>query len=217
MIKVWPWSHEFSSFFDDFSVFLYLNTNKAKHGQTIDQKWKFHWDINWFSFRVEFPKKEIDYIVSGSIKSVALVSGFLNVVVWQYLMLISQRYSPINSQGWFRVNQLCSLAQRLSKCGYMIVFGADFIEISTKWFSGSNFSKEIDNVMCTLGSIGGFPKMGIAHGSLVILGNVCSLLVMMGRKKLQYLPYLRLNIVVALFLEHIPYMYIYAPIWCVRM
>ena len=30
-----------------------------------------------------------------------------------------------------KMNQLCSLGQRLSKCGYMTVFGIDFIEIFT--------------------------------------------------------------------------------------
>jgi hypothetical protein len=31
----------------------------------------------------------------------------------------------------FRVNQMCSLGQQLSKYGCMIMFGADFIEIFT--------------------------------------------------------------------------------------
>jgi hypothetical protein len=39
----------------------------------------------------------------------------------------------------FRVNQLCSLGQQLSKYGCMTVFGADFIEIFTDSFSGSKF------------------------------------------------------------------------------
>jgi hypothetical protein len=46
-------------------------------------------------------------------------------------MLISLRYSQIDFQGHFRVNQLCSLCQLLPKCGCMTVFGADFIEIFT--------------------------------------------------------------------------------------
>ena len=41
----------------------------------------------------------------------------------------------------FRVNQLRSLGQWLSKCGCLTVFGAHFIKISTDWFSGSKFQK----------------------------------------------------------------------------
>jgi len=48
--------------------------------------------------------------------------------------------------------------------------------------------KEIDNVMRALGSSGGFPKMEIVPFGLAILGNICSLLVVMSSKKLQYLP-----------------------------
>jgi hypothetical protein len=49
-------------------------------------------------------------------------------------------------------------------------------------FQGQISKKEIDNVMYTLGSSGGFPKMEIAHFRLAILGNICSLLVVMSRK-----------------------------------
>jgi hypothetical protein len=45
--------------------------------------------------------------------------------------------------------------------------------------------KEIDDVMCTSGSSGGFPKMEIAPFGLAILGNICSLLVVMSSKKVQ--------------------------------
>ena len=48
----------------------------------------FYWLI-WS----EFPKMEI------SINCVAVVSGFLNVVIWWYLVLISLRYSQNNFQG----------------------------------------------------------------------------------------------------------------------
>ena len=88
----------FCIFWRFFGIFI-VCTNKAKHGWTIDQKWQFPWDIQWFIFRVKFPKKEIDYVIFG-------------------------------------VDQLCSLGQWLSKCGYMTVFGADFIKILTDWFSG---------------------------------------------------------------------------------
>jgi hypothetical protein len=70
---------------------------------------EFHWDIHWFIFRVEFPKK-------GNVLKRKLHN--------------------------FRVNQLCSPGQWVSKCGCMTMFGADFIEISTDWFSGSNFLKK---------------------------------------------------------------------------
>ncbi|KAF8326134.1 hypothetical protein F5887DRAFT_925580 [Amanita rubescens] len=44
------------------------------------------------------------------------------------------------------------------------------------------------NQLCSLGSSGGFPKMEIVPISLAILGDICSLFMMMSTKKLQYLP-----------------------------
>ena len=110
-------SHDFSPYFKHFfGFFIWRN----------------------FIFRVEFPKKENDYIISGSINCVAWVGGFLYVVVWQCLVVISLRYSPIDLQG----------------------------QISNK----------------------GNQNRKLVHFSLAFLGNVCSLLVVMNRKKLQYLP-----------------------------
>ena len=85
-------------------------------------------------------------------------------------------------------------------------------------FQGQISKKEIDNVMCTLGSSGGFPKMGIAHVGLAIFANSalqacyfgkCLLTVGDNEHKEIAISPLILNNFVALFLEHIPYMYMH--------
>ena len=73
----------------------------------------------------------------------------------------------------------------------MTVFGADFIEIFI--FRVKVLKKEIDDVMCTSGSNGGYPKLEIVPIGLAILGNICSLL--MEEKAISPLI---LNILVAL-------------------
>ena len=60
----------------------------------------FRTQLPGLTLRVKFPKKENDYVISGSTNCVALVSSFLNVVVWEHLVLISLRYPLIDFQGW---------------------------------------------------------------------------------------------------------------------
>ena len=73
-----------------------------------------------------FPKMEI------SINCVALVSGFLNVVIWQYLVLISLRYSHIDFQGQISKkgnhNVMCTLwsSGRVSKNGNSTLWPCHF-------------------------------------------------------------------------------------------
>ena len=68
---------------------------------------------------------------------------------------------------------------------YLVLISLTYLHID---FQGQISKEGNHNVMCTLWSSGGFPKMEIAPFGLAILGNVCSLLVVMSSKKMQYLP-----------------------------
>ena len=131
MCPIPPCSAEFSAFYEHFCRFLkfltlvfqkvfpnYLRFAYVWHHGLCLASWFNHdhdhtnflhfirifWYFYWLIW-LEFPKMEI------SINCVALVSGFLNVVIWQYLVLISLRYSQIDFQGQIskKGNQKCNV------------------------------------------------------------------------------------------------------------
>ena len=111
------------------------------------------------------------YIISGSINCVALVSGFLNVVVWQCLVLISLRYLLIHFQG------------QISKKGHWL----HNVPFRIQWRVSKNGNSALRP--CHFGkyllTVGGDEQQEIATSPLI------------------------LNMFVALFLGHIPYMYVH--------
>ncbi len=115
------------------------------------------------------PKKETDYVISGLINCVALVSGFLNLVVWQCLVLISLRYSLIDFQGWIskKGNWSCNVRFRIQW------------QISK---NGNSALRTCHFGKCLL-TVGGDEQQEMAISPLILI------------------------IFVALFLEHVPYMY----------
>jgi hypothetical protein len=52
-----------------------------------------------------------------------------NFLFWKECQIAN--FVEISTLFIFRVDQVCSLGQQLSKCGCMTMFGADFIEIFT--------------------------------------------------------------------------------------
>ena len=191
----------------------------------------FHWDIHWLIFRVKFLKKEVDIVMCALGSSGGFAFGDSHIALFP-----KRPWNVKPSCPWENTQKLLSddphivlLPKKAIDCDTIIAMGK-YSKIALRWSPYCTITKNGNRMWChhCHGKVlkNCFPMIPISY--ITKNGNSANWACHFGKylltvggdeqQETAILP-LILNISVALFWEHIPYMYmyVYAPIHYVRM